>query len=85
MQGRAWQPNRARASHAYRTAHSSQPATVEKSMQSKKGAPLQHMALVTRADGATVTHKGNPAKKKTHFLKVKKEKQLTRDTEIKTA
>lgn len=54
-------------------------------MQSKKGAPLQHMALVTRADGATVTHKGNPAKKKTHFLKVKKEKQLTRDTEIKTA
>ena len=40
------------------------------------------MALVTRADGATVTHKGNPAKKKTHFLKVKKEKQLTRDTEM---
>ena len=37
----------ARASHAYHAAHTSQPATVEKSMKSKKGAPLEHIALVT--------------------------------------
>lgn len=48
------------------------------------------MALVTREDGATVTHKGNPTKKKaisprsrnkSNLLETQKLKQLDRENE----
>ena len=51
-----WQPTRPGASHAYQTAHSSQPATRGGPMQPKYRASLEHIALMTTRESTAGTY-----------------------------